>query len=106
MKEKAALIFLFLLALSIPSFAQPPHIIQGYVYYDGMPIQGAKITLINIDEGMEQNTTTGKGGIYMIAVPSDMWGMRDKVKIVVDYGSLHKEKEFEIDLNSSSVDKY
>ena len=99
MKEKAALIFLFLLALSIPSFAQPPHIIQGYVYYDGMPIQGAKITLVNLDKGMEQNTTTEKGGIYIIAIPSDMWGMRDRAKLIVDYGNLHKEKEFEIDLN-------
>ena len=99
MKEKAALIFLFLLALSIPSFAQPPHIIQGYVYYDGMPIQGAKITLVNLDKGVEQNTTTEKGGIYIIAIPSDKWNMGDRAKLIVDYGNLHKEKEFEIDLN-------
>jgi len=91
-----ATIFLLLVNAFIKAQA-PPHIVQGYIYYDGKAVDEAEVILINIDKSIEINTTSCKG-MYIFAVPSDIWQNGDRAKLIVNYKQT-KEVRFIIDLN-------
>ena len=90
-------VLLLLLIFLSPSFAQsPPHVIQGFIYYNNEPVDGAEITIINLENG-EKVVTESQKGAYIIAVPAELWQNGDKAKIIVEYKNMHVEEEFIID---------
>ncbi len=93
---KRALIFL-LIFIPISLAQTPPHIIQGFIYYNNEPVD-AEITIINLENG-EKVVAESQKGTYIVAISTESWQDGDKAKIVVEYKNMHVEKEFIIDLS-------
>lgn len=93
-KKALPLFFSFAFLFSfifLPSKAQySPFIIYGIVYYDGIPVKNANITVINERTGEKLYNVTNSIGAYSVVLadlPSG-WKDKDKIKIIGKKGDL------------------
>lgn len=100
MKRTTLLPFFLIIFLSSFSYSQPPlpHIIWGYVYYDGV-VSNANVTVLNERTGEKLYAITSADGYYSISL-GDMpsgWKNGDGIKIVVEKDDLIGEAFLNVD---------
>lgn len=67
--------------------------VYGNVYLDNDPLEGASISVKNLDRGYEESTTTNSDGYYEVFINGKN---NDEVRIEVEYDDIEDDREFEI----------
>ena len=104
MANKAAILLpLFLILIFPVSFSQPhfPHVICGFVFYDGTPAIEANVTVTDERTGEMLYNITSKNGYFSVSL-GDMpsgWKDGDKIKIVAKKSNLVGEGIISVDEN-------
>ena len=103
MANKATLFSLLLILFFPISFSQPhfPHVICGFIFYDGAAVPGANVTITNERTGEILYNITNKNGYFSVSL-GDMpsgWKNGDKIRIVAKKENLVGEGVIVVDEN-------
>lgn len=67
--------------------------VYGTVELDGNPVEGADISVKNLDKGYEESTTTDDEGYYEVYINGKN---NDEVRVEVEFDDIEDDREFEI----------